>query len=131
MTRRNNEFVVKFDKGRRTKKIYEYPRSDRSLQFQLLDRAINVAERKRIVFSGDAALWLRELVEATSHRVMSPLGEGAIAFNDAVVHQINKAFSAITAVVEAIAFEVKAGSRMTLDSIQDIFRRLCPLPPVC
>jgi hypothetical protein len=131
MTRRNHEFVGKFDTGRKTRKNSAYPRTGQSLEFQLLERALVVAQRKRIVFSGASANWLRELVASTADRVIAPLGAGAIAINDVLISQINKAFSAVTAVVEAIAFDVKSGITLSLTSLQDVFRKICPIVPVC
>ena len=131
MGRRNHEFIRKFDKARRARKIASYTKNPFSLQSQLIDRAIQVGIRKNVIFSDDCAEWLRDLADETAHRVIAPLGRGPIAFNESVLQQIDKAFSAIGAVVEAIAFQVKSGVVLTVESMEDTFRRLCPLPPVC
>lgn len=100
-------------------------RNPSSLQGQLLERALLIVQRKRATLEYEAAIRLREVVVGTVDHIFE--GEPR-AYDVETVAWIRYAFHRIEVLVEAMILETRV---ITLQVIEGILRRLCPLPPIC
>lgn len=97
----------------------------RSLQDQLAERATLIIMRKRASIEPEAAIKLRQVIEGTVDHIF---GGGTRAYDEATVAWITYSFNRIDYLMINLISESR---HITVQSIEDVLRRLCPLPPVC
>lgn len=96
-----------------------------SLQEQLTDRAILVLQRKRATIERDAAIRLREVIDGTVDHIFALETR---AYDEVTIAWIRYAYNRIDFLVVQM---VRENRYITVQTIEDVLRRLCPLPPIC
>jgi hypothetical protein len=137
LTRRNDILLVPLAGETKARRRVRSPRrrtrsqalgtgaSPKALQQQLLDRAVRTAINKRARFEPEAANRLRDIVQGTVEHVFR--GETR-AMDDATVFWIKVTFIHIDFLV---AEAIRQERVVTVEVIEGVLKRFCPLPPIC
>lgn len=96
-----------------------------SLQQQLTDRAVLILQRKRATVEAEAAVKLRQVIDGTVDHIFALETR---AYDEVTVAWITYAYNRIEYLVVQMVRETRY---ITVQTIEDILRRLCPLPPIC
>lgn len=116
--------------AQRLRKRYKQAGNRASVQSSLIDRAIQIALRKGIVFVGETADWLRNVADGTAQRIFEPIGQGVAADDQTVLNEIDRAMGIFRKIVESAARRVSETVALSVELLQDVLAAISPAPPV-
>lgn len=116
--------------AQKLRKRYQQAGNRASVQSSLIDRAIQIASRKGIMFVGDTADWLRNVADGTAQRIFEPIGQGVAADDKTVLNEIERAMGIFRKIVENAARRISATVALSVELLQDVLAAISPAPPV-